>query len=1555
MNQEKKQKHSKRGNQDYREILRQYGIVTQRQLNWLLRAYILNTPAKTQAGFLLPTITMSLLVLSLVVGSILIRTTNRSIQVIRDRENTIIYNYATPAIDRAKAKLEYLFQSDSRFPTSIPGEDYLDAMMRNNPNFDDDGDGTNESIDYDGDGVADISVLSPDLYTLPDEQRVDINNDGTLDNAWSYTTDLDGDGTSETVTYSVLMDSEVDTDNDGTADVSLQSGDAMKASNLITRSGPLSINNQVTSSASCTLNIGDATQGWFPINSATVRKNFQINAVVVNENDAARSVSALEFQQDRQLDKGNKFGAWFRYDLVIHAGPDFNWNGAMHTDGNLILFNDDHRFYLASAPDSCIDPDNASDITLNQVVDENNNILFQGQLIIDDGGGTNDNSVDIDASTNVDLTNSSDSRKGSSPNYKNDNISRFSVDPLLLYTEDITRSRFGSDDTNKSVRDPDWKDTDVAKRIFNERQDKPYVDDTYRADDRWGPRPNYGREASDQVTISNIGTQIPSSRPDLLELNPPSEALDQVGLDGYWERRAYVEGLRVITGQRLELGNAFGWQGNDDPLYPAENSFSGQPISDRDNEYRQQRTWRDNLAAVQATTVYHHADNKDFPVACLATTAHPGTAETITNSTTFDTDSLDLNGDGTQTTTILTNFFEGTGTNGWEFNPPAASASDFATAIDNETGALHLALTNLGNFAGDPDGAFPPTQETSSTETHPYPHLTMWGNFSNLRRVMDRLDDSGVNYADLSLADKTTLHTAACTLGMLGHNINLENALTEEEQATAETNANAITPSPVAIGQHLISLISQPTGSSQRVYNYIENNDVLNDDFPGNDGLASSGNGSDPIKDPVAYFGVASESDLTQEQLEEYFDLFTSEQYLEALEEDPGLSSFDQSDIDAMVAFVENQTTGGYSQIRRDRIMGFQPGLPPAEGSTSNWDPTTGQSDYETDYKPSGGGGKIDINPKTGCDPDIFEPLVGSGGGQEEKKLGLAITFCGGHSAANFEPKYPSLYYLFPTDSHDHDGTGAVVQPSGEEYIADSYISSTANPSTAGNNLYRAVDPSAIALQPKALGSLSLPMTTTAQSGVDEVSLNEITYDGTTYYTSMLDRVIQNGRQLMAARTLTMDLSLLTGNQSGSVDAGSSTIGGESWIPNSGVIYAFREDAVREDAIARPAGDTWANCDTESELIDFKNDNTCHMDISDNNDPPVNATTGISPKPVDAFPDPDRRPHGFRLINGIRLDRSGTDRGMSLISDQPIYIQGDFNLHQDSNGNDLEEFKESLKNNWNNFYDRDTLEPKFAKPGSDLWRPTEILSDAITVLSTNFCDGNIESGITREDASECDASNQRSSFLNSLLKDEDSIDSYWRRENPDDTNSPIRVSRNGEFEHGTSSDPTAWETFDEYESPGANRDLSDSKEDVTVNTVFVSAIVPTTPADNSYGGLHNYPRFNEDWNHDLFIAGSFIQLNFSTYDTATYRNSNWEPGIDTGGNIRYYRPPGRRWGYDVGLLYNPPGPVADRLFSTSARRSEFYKELPADDPYSQGLLCAQDSNGNQIYADESCP
>ena len=147
--------------------------------------------------------------------------------------------------------------------------------------------------------------------------------------------------------------------------------------------------------------------------------------------------------------------------------------------------------------------------------------------------------------------------------------------------------------------------------------------------------------------------------------------------------------------------------------------------------------------------------------------------------------------------------------------------------------------------------------------------------------------------------------------------------------------------------------------------------------------------------------------------------------------------------------------------------------------------------------------------------------------------------------------------------------------------------------------------------------------------------------------------------------------------------------------------------------------------------------------------------------------------------------------------------------------------------------------------------------------------------------------------------------------------------------------------------------------------MLIAGIVPAR-AGQGYGGLHNFPRLLEYWNEKadeenrfLVISGGFFQLNFSSQATGPFDQDAWEPesaptvGTDgviktSGGNgkqsIFYYKPPQRIWGYDPALQYSPAGPIAQRFVRIDRPRSEYYRELPIDDPYIQNL-CTQLTGG----------
>ena len=185
-------------------------------------------------------------------------------------------------------------------------------------------------------------------------------------------------------------------------------------------------------------------------------------------------------------------------------------------------------------------------------------------------------------------------------------------------------------------------------------------------------------------------------------------------------------------------------------------------------------------------------------------------------------------------------------------------------------------------------------------------------------------------------------------------------------------------------------------------------------------------------------------------------------------------------------------------------------------------------------------------------------------------------------------------------------------------------------------------------------------------------------------------------RQPLEIRTTVLDLDLLKNKSIGNTRHSTT----EYLLPNSGIIYATRDDAL-PDLSADPD----------------PNDDDDKVEVSAN----------------DFILDPTRRPNGIMLINGQQLNRTTAnkndpeEKGLILVSNLPVYIKGDFNQHQH------EEFTSRLNSTWSNFYSRTkaTLNSNFAcRRGQftgcttgETWRPATVIADAITVLSGNFQEG----------------------------------------------------------------------------------------------------------------------------------------------------------------------------------------------------------------------------------------
>jgi hypothetical protein len=1575
-------------------------------ISGLLRSWLIfSRRTATQAGFVLPTTILLLLVVTLTVGAIGYRTFTRTQQTIGERQQRVIYNAATPAIDRAKAKIEFLFSPDrDRRSGGVPSQAQLLGMM------------LNDGRDLGG-NVRVQPLPGDDPYKLPGESRIDINGDGVVDNAWRYKADLDGDGTTDgandgTVVYSILFTAPADPATLRSQNVAAR---ATARPFPFIRNAPLSNATQATSA--CKIRSGTTTgtgtetfvpinnDGWFPdeVNTTKLRKNFQVDAYVL-PNSPNGTIATLEFQQDREATQGFKWAAWFRNDLEIFPGPAFNWNGAMHTQGNLIVGGSSFRGYMISSKDSCLYTEEASKLTTADIKAEPSREIpaFQGQFItgtIRDNNYNNGSRFDLFAGPGRDPVENRtmDANSDSITPTNGRRPADYSLDPIGIQANGISVGRTVPNPAvdKDTTGTPAWNETNqFFPRMVYANEDTPYVDDTFRADNRYGPYPRYGRK-SDQIP-GFIGADISGNIELTGDEPPPGSDSTSVGLDGYWERRARRDGLRLLVSQRLELGDPAGWGGPspdgvdlaNEPLKPWDICPSNS--SGRCNEARQRRSLWDNLSSVQATAVYHaqSPNGVDFPAACLATTVHPGTAGTLDKSATFEnlayglptpafsppvTSGRDPYLAAGGRSLITSDFFRGRGTNGWEFSAPPTTAFT-SSATSNP---WMNALRNLAQFAGDPNGGAPSFTSVQGAinqdQVHPYPLMSMWGDFSMLRRVIG-LMDSGVTYANLSPADKTTLHTAGCVIGMLAYNVDY---LEKFDVA----NVEADTQGRLLIGD---ANVTNPSASNFSTGLRGTLRLILRRNDPAVLALPAATRLPDSIRRPTALTTITSAmlADMAFESGSNDPETFI--RLMERWRNDPSTSAARRDELNKQIYLA--QLIISKEQVARDRRFGFFPN-------------------------------RLADSPLGRC--TAWEGMLPPSGTEEVRRANSEPLF----SLCSRRPHFPVLYSLFPAyvlssttvppatveagysgGFLNHRDLSDSVQAALVREAPDDYIRTS---NTGATLLYRVVRPETVASVPlgitgttlgSATRSWTLPVVSTGTNGSTPnsnrnslikictndtpcsqptSSTNRIPRPGALYRTAFKDAALFNGREMLSVRTLDLDLDLMR----------STAIGTDSWLPKSGLVYAFREDAVSEAHIVRPYRSTWEICKTDLKL---RTDTNCQMntgsvDALASTDPPVSSDRKITPKPVDYYADPDRRPHGFRLRNGASLGRTGDDgRGLAFISHNPVYVMGHFNLHRapgvtsTARTDGLEEFikAQQLADDFSNFYTRKDLDLTFARPESDQWRPSEVLADAVTPLSTEFCDGSIQDGMyavtesllsnQARDRYGCSSGNV-TSYLNQdrvLLPPiltgaaigkgvkwmrSTLADSYPTTlpnavlENPAEGESPI-VFRNGNPMTFSGTIPN--EHLAGYAAMNAGKTQINASDGIQMNMIMVSGLIPSRP-NQSYGGLHNFPRFIENWDgDDLFISGAFLQLSFSTYATAPFDQDRWEvsttPDGSTNEDIAYYRPPNRRWGYDVGLQYAKAGPVAQRFKFAEAIRSEFYTEPAANDPYIANLRnCAQ--------------
>lgn len=312
-------------------------------VNWLLRVLMRlwgNPSRLTQQGFVLPTVVMVMLVVTLLTTAIVFRSFDRAKNASNFRVNQTVLNAATPGIDRAKAKIEALF-ADPTLPQGTPS----DLSIEN--------------------------VLNRSKYTLGDEDRIQIKSGKeTLTTAWRFPVDTDNNGLYDTISlYGIYFGSP-----------QTAAGNEEERSALDARTPPMA--DEAANNPACAQAVGTSASlvganGWYKV-KGHLKKAFFVYVATVpitdkdegdftlpsigqdsdyeNYTGGNRGFSALEYQQDFERIPLSNNAIVYDDDLESASGPDFQVNGRIFTNSNLLVReagSGDTILRQVSSPASC--------------------------------------------------------------------------------------------------------------------------------------------------------------------------------------------------------------------------------------------------------------------------------------------------------------------------------------------------------------------------------------------------------------------------------------------------------------------------------------------------------------------------------------------------------------------------------------------------------------------------------------------------------------------------------------------------------------------------------------------------------------------------------------------------------------------------------------------------------------------------------------------------------------------------------------------------------------------------------------------------------------------------------------------------------------------------------------------------------------------------------------------------------------------------------------------------------------------------------------------------
>jgi len=1205
-------------------LLRRIAGVTRSGAKRLMRAMLQALMAMSRraqlpvAGFVLPTVTMVLLVVILLTIAITLRSFDRANTARNVRVNQQVLAAATPAIDRAKAKIEYMLREDPQRPTATPSDAEMYRIMSS---YATNGDfytfaGEERLVlraDLDNSGTLDPTPanLKSSLFISPNKENEELNT------AWRYPVDTNNDGIFDTFTlYGIYFRTP-------------KSVNPRPRKELDARTPPMQTG---TINPACDLGEGTVASlvgdsGW-ERRTGRLQKSFFVYTVNVpiTPTEASTltgyqafagtaSISALEYQQDQSRIPLSNNAVVYEDDLEISPGPPLNLNGRILTNSNLLVtgLNNPNtvQLYQVSSKRSCF------------YDQENSRIVVGGNVVNGwSGGSGNINPVGVHLfKSQADTNNQPNTNAPTINNAPNQSVDENSLQ--VLYNNNAYSQRLaavvnaqlanaaGTDPTSVQqamLAPKNQSRSQALQDYFKDRLRKvpfaeaaalpspPFIQETgnsLRPIDAWSlPNGTATVGATAGAGLNIRPDQLPAEDPEELELTESENLL----------------GNRVTVGNNLP---ALRWNGT---------SFTNE-----DQQVDGTATWANNgpvrtrtpqvtkLADVGATDRGNGVGEAPDP-------ANPFRDGFWEKSAT-EQPRTPLDGIGGLRVITSAGVYDRTNS----FLPPPTWIDGTGT---RRTGPASIAITPVATTNTYDDPETPGTTEEyrvvwpDSMPMSPLgPGSQLWNNTT----------------VGLDPGDWTPWPAAATADGT-----NLP-AIAQNNPNFVDERAN---PANLQFAKGDLRM------RATAVYQYAN----------GYDPVAQAAAGTQPVQTPLAcvssYYDPSNASTARN------------------------ISTGALPDVSGEGALAPDiairQPTRGTRQAFIGSHNGITYGPPKAQPGVSNLNAATGLL--------SGGDAIL------AAQANMVFPDGRFANGPLRTALQVAPTARTLAQQAAIDSTNCALQIL--------DGS---IAPD-PALIPDGAIQEVAFVNGREVKAIDRDDPTTIVNE---AFTLSSPRGTAAPAA-------QLTGN----YNQPLEE-----REPLEIRATQLDLAQLKSSGAPPSPNGPTT---EFLLPNSGIIYASRDDAL-PDRSSRSA----------------------------------NPFTDKTLSPGDYLLDPTRKPNGIVLINGQQLFRGGgntpispagnlnavvIEKGLTLVSNLPAYIKGTFNLH----GNippanpanptpvftEVEEFNQILDAptpaapvGWGNFYTRNTLNPSFAcrqgdprlpNCGGDFWRPATVLADAVTLLSQNY-------------------------------------------------------------------------------------------------------------------------------------------------------------------------------------------------------------------------------------------